>query len=407
MVQAHIASEVDRRPLARIAIAWTNSSSDPTHKLSDIHMHPGFHILLPPREIFTPAASGAVALGVRDFCLASRNRKLIKIYGGPQTRAHPDVEYVTISPSWLGFTGWTEDYARQSAKLIPDTPQTYIEVHNRAAVFRIIRKRHKHSRMALYLRNDPDTMGGLATQQERMAILRQSDAIFCLSDFVRTRFLAGIDSAEQAKVHVINNALTMSAYEAPSAPPVPRILYVGRMVPEKGVHQLAQALASVLPRYPNWLAGFIGANRHGGSTVSAFEKEVQSILTPLGNQVLWFGQLSNVQAQAHMHASSIVVMPTICTEAFGRVAMEAMANGCAVISSGRGGLQEATGPAALNINPEDPAEIAEALESLMSSPERLASARQAGWEYARQNFNITDVASRLDDFRERLMESNK
>ena len=85
-----------------------------------------FHILLPPRESFTPTASGAVALVVCDLYRASRNRSRSQVYGGAQTALLPDVTYVTIRPSWRRLAGLTQDYARQAAGLIPDKPQTYI-----------------------------------------------------------------------------------------------------------------------------------------------------------------------------------------------------------------------------------------------------------------------------------------
>lgn len=361
-----------------------------------------FHIILPPRESFTPTASGAVALVVCDLYRASRNRSRSRIYGGAQGALLPDVAYVAIRPSWRRLAGLTQDYARQAAGLIPDKPDTYIEVHNRVEVFRQIRMRHRHSKIALFLHNDPAGMGGLATPEARREILALADAVLCVSDYVRRRFLAGIGDGMADRVHVIPNGLPLSGSPPPVEPPPRRLLYVGRMVPEKGVLQLAQAIATVLPRHPGWTAGLIGARRHGSGDSSDFEQAIQAVLSPLAERVAWLGQLSNEAVQASMRAASIVAIPSICAEAFGRVAVEAMANGCAVISSGRGGLPEATGPAALTVDPENPQDIASALDALMSDPERLAAARWEGWQYVTQHLDIEGIASRLDDLREVL-----
>lgn len=361
-----------------------------------------FHVLLPPRESFTPAASGAVGLVVQDLYRASRNRGRILIYGGVQVAALPDVAYRAIRPSWRRLAGLTQDYARQAAGLIPDSPHTYIEVHNRVEVFRHIRKRHQHSRITLYLHNDPQTMGGLATPESRRQILAMADAVICVSDYVRKRFLTGVGEDSAAKVKVIPNGLPLATSSPPAEPAPRRILYVGRMVPEKGVQQLAQALVKVLPRHPGWTVGLIGSHRHGGGETSDFERSIQTMLSPLEDHVTWLGQLSNEAVQAQMRAASIVVIPSICAEAFGRVATEAMINGCAVISSGRGGLPEATGPVALTINPEDPEDIAAALETLVADPARLAAMRVAGWQYARQHLDVAVSADRLDDLRDFL-----
>ncbi len=271
-------------------------------------------------------------------------------------------------------------------------------------MFAAIRQRHKASRVALYLHNDPHTMGGLATPGERGKILARADAVICVSEYVRRRFLSGIaGEGQDNKIHVIPNALAMTVHGILPPAPKARILYVGRMVPEKGIEQLARALATVLPEHPDWRVGFIGSNRHGGGSATEFEQGIRARLAPLDAQVDWFGQMSNEAVQEHMRNACIVVIPSLCNEAFGRVAIEAMSSGCAVISSGRGGLAEATGPAALGVDPEDPAAIASALASLMDDAVRLASARRAGWAYVRQHFDIAGIASRLDDLRESLI----
>jgi len=302
----------------------------------------------------------------------------------------------------MRIAGLTLDYARQAANLIPDTPRTYIEIHNRVEVFRKIRKRHRHSRITLFLHNEPGSMSGLSTPEARRQVLAMADAVICVSHYVREQFLAGTESDMADRVHVIPNGLPLSNCPPPAEPSPQRILYVGRMVPEKGVHQFAQAIATALPRHPGWTVGLIGSRRHGGSDTSDFEKAVQSTLSHLGERVDWLGQLSNDVVQAQMREASIVAIPSICNEAFGRVAVEAMANGCAVISSGRGGLPEATGPAAVTVNPENPQDIAAALEILMANPDRLSAARRKGWQYVRQHLDISGIASRLDDLRESL-----
>ena len=362
-----------------------------------------FHIVLPPRERYSPAGSGAVALVVHDFYLASRNRERIRIYGGAQPEQMPGVDYHAVPPSRLRLTSRTRNYAIQISRLIPDTPHTYIEVHNRVEVFLRIRERHAHSRISLYLHNDPDVIGGLGTSAARKRILEQADAVICVSDFVRGRFLLDVDSPARHKARVIPNAVPTAGRDCPRAPANPLILYVGRMVPEKGVRQLAEALADVLPQHPDWRAMFIGASRHGGGTASALEKDVRSRRSRRGGRIEWTGQLPNAEVQMQMRKASIVVIPSICTEAFPRVAIEAMINGCAVISSGRGGLAEATGQAAEVVDPENPADIAAALQSLIADPKRLLDMRRAGCEYVKLNFDIEQVSARLDSLRESLL----
>lgn len=68
--------------------------------------------------------------------------------------------------------------------------------------------------------------------------------------------------------------------------------------------------------------------------------------------------------------ADVVVVPSRLPEPFGRVAIEAMANGCAVIASGHGGLLEivAHGDTGIHIQPGSVAEITSALIKLMTEP---------------------------------------
>lgn len=364
------------------------------------------HILLPPREVYTDAASGAVALVVNDFYKAGRYKAETHIYGKSQQSPLPGNSYISISPSWRRVLGITYDYGVQAAHQIPDAPSTYIEIHNRAKVLPIIKKLHKKSKVALYLHNNPLIMGGLKTAQERQHIFEMADAVICVSDFVKNRFLEGIESSPSDKIHVIPNAITINPAPVAISPSINRILFVGRMTPKKGVYQLAQALAEVLPHHSDWQAAFIGASRPGEDKTSLFEEKIRQLLAPLGDRVTFLGQIPNNEVHAQMHNASIVVIPSICIEAFPRVAAEAIANGCAVISSGRGGLPQACGPASLTINPENSSDISSALESFINNPTALLSARKAGREHAIENFDMRIVASRLDDLRASILEGD-
>jgi glycosyltransferase involved in cell wall biosynthesis len=180
-----------------------------------------------------------------------------------------------------------------------------------------------------------------------------------------------------------------------------QIAFAGRMTEEKGALLLAEALHRVLPRFPEWRAVLIGGRRHSPSvTLSAYEQRILSTLEPLGEQVEFAGFLPHAETLRHFHASEMVVVPSLWHESFGRTALEAMACGAAVISSGSGGLPEVTGDAALTLPAVTSAALAEALTRLMEDETLRHNYQQRGRERA-ERFRMAHCAARLDEARER------
>ncbi len=85
------------------------------------------------------------------------------------------------------------------------------------------------------------------------------------------------------------------------------------------------------------------------------------------------------------------VLPSLY-EGLGLPCLEAMASGVPVIAADRGALPETCGEAALLVNPEDPEEIAGAVQSVLADEQRRAKLIAAGIERARE-FTWTEAAS--------------
>ncbi len=95
-------------------------------------------------------------------------------------------------------------------------------------------------------------------------------------------------------------------------------------------------------------------------------------------------------------------MPSRWQEPFGLTALEAMACGAALIAAPRGGLPEVAGDAALYVDPDDPAALAEVIERLALTPELRARLAAAGRARARR-FGVEPAAARLADLRRELL----
>ena len=111
------------------------------------------------------------------------------------------------------------------------------------------------------------------------------------------------------------------------------ILFMGRLVYEKGVQNLIAAMPKILANYHD--AKLIVAGK--GGMIDELKAEVNSL--GLGNKVYFTGYLSSINVQKMYKCADISVFPSTY-EPFGIVALEAMLAGTPVVVSDIGGLNE-------------------------------------------------------------------
>jgi glycosyltransferase involved in cell wall biosynthesis len=111
------------------------------------------------------------------------------------------------------------------------------------------------------------------------------------------------------------------------------ILFVGRLVYEKGIQNLIAAMPKILSNYHD--AKLIIAGK--GGMIDELRAQVDSL--GLGNKVYFTGYLNSKQVKKMYKCADIAVFPSTY-EPFGIVALEAMLSGNPVVTSDVGGLNE-------------------------------------------------------------------
>jgi glycosyltransferase involved in cell wall biosynthesis len=174
--------------------------------------------------------------------------------------------------------------------------------------------------------------------------------------------------------------------EALGIPPEAKIVAaIGRMRPEKGMDALVDAVDRIT------LGGFHLVLVGSGPEEPALKEAASACRHPvhlLGHQsdvALWF------------HLSDIIAIPSRA-ESFGRVTVEAMCAGRPIVASRVGGLVEAVedGATGLLVTPNQPQELANALERLLKDDELRARMGSA----ARKRFEVRySMASMAEEWR--------
>jgi glycosyltransferase involved in cell wall biosynthesis len=109
----------------------------------------------------------------------------------------------------------------------------------------------------------------------------------------------------------------------------PLILVASRLTKARGIHTVLEAGKLLRETNPElkWSLEIIGSGEE------AYLEELHSLAKLISNQVTFRGRLSKNEVIARLAEASIVINPTIEPEGFGRINIEALASGAALIAT--------------------------------------------------------------------------
>lgn len=323
-------------------------------------------MLLPSKESFTPDNAGAIAGVVHDLACASATPEIFHIYGTDVETAFSDVNFTGLAAYQSLFHGQNIGFANAYLDHITKTTlPDIVEVHSRCHVARHLVRKNKKLNVVLYLHNDPRTMKGAKTQAERRFLLDHMAAVICISDYIRDCFLDGIGNNHPMAhiVGVARNGAHRWLNKQPKKEPF--ILLAGRMVPEKGILECAEAITKVLPDFPEWRLIIAGARRFEQAKRGSYEDKIATAIAPLGSQAEMVGfiplqQMHDLQARA-----AIAACPSLWNEPISKVVLESLAAGCALMTTRRGGIPEVAEGRALIVDNPNVSSFSHAFEKLL------------------------------------------
>jgi glycosyltransferase involved in cell wall biosynthesis len=145
------------------------------------------------------------------------------------------------------------------------------------------------------------------------------------------------------------------------------LVFLGRLVSDKGVDLLITALSNLKRHYhltPHLTIIGTGPEENLLRTL-AIEMEVS-------NQINFVGSKTGTELVKLLNAHKIMVVPSRWMEPFGVVALEGVACGCVVVGSEGGGLKDAIGSCGVTFPNGDIQALTQVLADLLSNPNQLA-----------------------------------
>ena len=228
-------------------------------------------------------------------------------------------------------------------------------------------------------------------------IMRKATTLIALTQGELESFRAlGVETP----CHIVPNGIEVSNYRQQPGPTsmdlwkIPPqaqvILFLGRLHPVKGVERLLEAFLQIHHSLPKAFLVMAGPDDWGYT--EAFTRKVRQ--AGVGERVIFPGMISGDAKLDLLARADLFCLPSDA-EGFSMAVLEALASATPVLLSPGCYFPEAEKAGAGRVVPPTPAALAEALEDLLSHPERLQVMGQRGFDLVRDNYSWGHITDQL------------
>ncbi len=239
-------------------------------------------------------------------------------------------------------------------------------------------------------------------------LVEQSDGIICCSNYMLDH-IQHVLGAVKTKVRVIPNGVESSRFNGGRQPqlilagiPEDRkiILYVGRIVREKGIFTLLDALEKLRKQGKDVSLVFVGE----GPLKEDLAKEV--LRRKLNDRVTLAGFVDEKKLVSLYNSSDVFVLPSHY-EPFGMVVLEAMASRIPVVVSDVGGLSEIVedGVTGVKVPAYNPSALAEGILRVLEDRELSEQLKENAYRAVQERYRWDMIAEKtIEAYRTRPAE---
>lgn len=273
-------------------------------------------------------------------------------------------------------------------------------VHNNAAPLPLIHAERGRAQLCLYVNNVLFRSYG---RREARRTVAAADRVICVSQFIADDLTRRI-GRPAPNIRVVHNGADTERFRPragglPGGDPV--VLFVGRIVPYKGVDLLLRAAARIAGGGRRFKVRVVGSFEFSStSALSPYELELRRLAAPLGEAVEFQPFVDRAAIITEYQSASVFCAPSNWDDPCPLTVAEALACGLPTVASRRGGIPEVAGDAALLFDPPDVDALAELLAHLIDdAAERArwglrARARAEEFSWERQYVKLRDALER-------------
>ncbi|WP_124727466.1 YheC/YheD family protein [Staphylospora marina] len=362
---------------------------------------PSVAILTPGNLPVYGSGSGSVEISARSVFRSMQERTVTWLLG-TGTGNHPSAVEIRAS----GRKEYLKRAIQALRRLAPDV----IQIENRPLWIRNVSAALPAAGKVLFMHSETYLNPPYAADDiERH--LAGYDLIIANSRFLADRLHARYPCLGN-KVRVVRLGVNLKQFRPPSFPEERErirrsfgfdpqafiILFVGRLIPGKGVHHLVEAFSRMADERPDAVLLIVGGSHYGYNLGTPYVKQLKRMAKPLRNCVFFKPFTRHSRLPSIYRMADVLVTPSVCDEAFGLVNLEGMASGLPVLSTCVGGIPEVVEDGVTGrLLPTDrlSERIAETLSDWMNQPGWLREMGEAGRRRAEKRFTWERTAKKL------------
>ncbi|MFC5405530.1 glycosyltransferase family 4 protein [Cohnella soli] len=230
-----------------------------------------------------------------------------------------------------------------------------IQIENRPQWVPYLKKTFPNARVWLNLHSTTFVNPPYMNVSSRARYLGAADTIQVNSEFLKS-YIGNIVPGSAGKIKVNPLGVDVARFTGKSSPEGMRIsaewrrkkgwgrrpivLYVGRLVPQKGIHYLLDAVPALVAQVPDVLVVIVGSARYGSHRPTPYSRRLRRQAARWSKHVHFQPYVPHDQIPHWFVMADVAVVPSVGQEAFGLVNLEAMAAELPVVATKAGGMKE-------------------------------------------------------------------
>lgn len=251
--------------------------------------------------------------------------------------------------------GNKQRYIQEVALAVKRFSPHIIDVENRPQYVLTMKRMNPGKRVWLYLHSSTFIAPAYISPGKLHKCLQAADKIIVNSEFLR-RIVVSKAPEVAAKLRVVYPGVDTvrfpSQYSEEGAAKRESlrqkrglsgkkvVLFIGRLIPLKGVHHLLNIVPQLAKSHPELVVIIVGSPFYGSHRKTAYARKLERIGRKSPGHVRFVPYVPHSKVPDWMLVADVAVVPSGQREAFGLVNVEAMSCGVPVVATRAGGMKE-------------------------------------------------------------------
>jgi spore coat protein SA len=309
-------------------------------------------------------------------------------------------------------TGNIQRYIQNVGQAVRQFSPHVIDVENRPQFVLTMKRMNPGKRVWLYLHSSTFISPKYISPDHLHKCLQAADKIIVNSEFLR-RIIMSKAPEVASNLRVIYPGVEIarfpSQYSAEGAAKREDlrkkrglsgkkvVLFMGRLIPLKGVHHLLKIVPQLAKSNPNLVVVIVGSPFYGSHRKTAYVRTLEKLGRKSPGHVRFVPYVPHTEVPGWMLVADVAVVPSGQREAFGLVNVEAMSCGVPVVATRAGGMKEIirNGITGYLVNPAKvESELKEKLDLLLRDKQLRQKLGRNSRERVEQTFTWRHTADR-------------